>query len=174
MDLIEFQDKLCNVPSGKFSSNSPTDILRKEISKVINDYDYILIDCPPNLGIITLNGLRIADKYIIPTIPDVLSTYGIPQITKRIKEFSKVIGKEIEPLGIVITKFRASSNLHIRTKGELLNSKDAQIFETVFPEHSKTAEAAEFIKVNTLKQKWGYGKQYDNFNSLAKEIMDRF
>lgn len=174
LDLIEFQDMLCNVPNGKFSSNSSTDILSKEISKVIDLYDYILIDCPPNLGIITLNGLRIADKYIIPTIPDVLSTYGIPQITKRVKEFSKEISKEIEPLGILITKFRVESNLHIRTKEELLNSKDAKIFETVFPENSKTAEAAEFIGYNTLKQKWGYGTQYDNFNNLAKEIIDRF
>lgn len=175
LDLIEIQDKLCNIPSGKFSSNSPTDILKKEINKVIKNYDYILIDCPPNLGIITLNGLRIADKYIIPTIPDVLSTYGIPQVNNRIKKFSKEIGRNIEPLGILVTKFRVSSELHVRTRDELLKSKDAKVFETVFPEKSKTASAAEFITLKTLRQKWGgYNGQYNNFKSLAKEIMDRF
>ena len=53
----------------------------------LDDYDIVLVDCPPNLGIITLNGLRISHGYIIPTIPDILSTYGIPQIVKRVRDF---------------------------------------------------------------------------------------
>ena len=61
------------------------------VNNIKDNYDYILIDCPPNMGLITLNGLRIANGYIIPTIPDVLSTYGIPQIITRVDKFSDTI-----------------------------------------------------------------------------------
>jgi chromosome partitioning protein len=64
------------------------------------------------LDIITLNGLRISDGYIIPTIPDYLSIYGIPQIVTRVGDFSKAISEEIEPLGIVATKYQANSTVH--------------------------------------------------------------
>ena len=68
----------------------------------------MIVDCPPNLGIITLNGLRISRGFIIPTIPDVLSTYGIPQILKRVSQFSGEIAENIEPLGIIVTKYQAT------------------------------------------------------------------
>jgi len=83
LDLIDVQDKLAPMPSGKFYAANPVDVLKKATRPIIDEYDYVLIECPPNLGIITLNGLRIAHGYIIPSIPDILSTYGIPQIVKR-------------------------------------------------------------------------------------------
>lgn len=162
------------MPCGKFYANNPIDILKKAVKPIIDNYDYVLIDCPPNLGIITLNGLRIADGYMIPTISDVLSTYGIPQIIKRIQEFSDDIGEEIEPLGIVVTKYRGASTLNNRTLNDLRQGKDAQVFETIFPENNKMAEAAECISVNTLRQKWGYEGQYNRFLNLASEIIKRY
>ena len=78
-------------------------------ARVIDEYDWVLIDCPPNLGIITLNGLRISDGFVIPTIPDHLSTYGIPQILTRAAAFAENIGEPIEPLGVIISKFRDQS-----------------------------------------------------------------
>ena len=108
IDLIDVQDRLASMPSGRYYSNVPTDILRRAVSSIIDEYDYVLIDCPPHMGIITLNGLRISTGFIVPTIPDVLSTYGIPQIITRVDDFSSNIGEEIEVMGIAITKFRAS------------------------------------------------------------------
>ncbi len=90
MDLINVQDVLAKMPTGPFYANNPIEILKKAIRPIKFNYDYILIDCPPNLGIITLNGIRIANGYIIPTIPDILSTYGIPQIINRVNEFAKM------------------------------------------------------------------------------------
>src|SRR5262249_46858045 len=88
LDLIEVQDRLGSMSSGRFYSDVPTDILRRATRPLLEEYDFVLIDCPPNLGIITLNGLRIASGYVITTIPDVLSTYRIPQIISRIKTFA--------------------------------------------------------------------------------------
>jgi len=170
--LIDIQDRLATMSSGKFYAQNPTDILRRAVRPIIDEYDYVLIDCPPNLGIITLNGLRISGGYIIPTIPDVLSTYGIPQIADRVSEFSATIGEPIESLGIVVTKYQAQMGLHRRTLAELRRGKDADVFRTVIPQRQGIAEAAEFVPVSTLRQKWGYQGEYKALAALTKEIME--
>ena len=174
LDLIDIQEDIITFPRGKFHANTPIDILKKQVLPIIDDYDYILIDCPPNLGTITLNGLNIADTYIIPAIPDILSTYGIPQVISRIDEFSNVINRPIKPLGIVATRYREQSPTHRRILDDLKQEKDAPLFETIFIENDKMASAAEYaLEINTLRQKWGYGGQYDRFYNLAKEIIKR-
>ena len=171
LDLIDVQDRLASMPSGKFYAANPIDILKKAIKPIVDDYDYVLVDCPPNLGIITLNGLRISHGYIIPTIPDVLSTYGIPQIIKRVGDFSDEIGETIQPLGIVISKFRSQSTLHVNTVRQLRNSGDAPVFKSVVAEGNSIANSAEFVPVGTLRQKYGYTGQFDTYRALTGEIM---
>lgn len=172
LDLIDVQDRLASMPTGKFYAENPTDILRRAIKPIAESYDYILVDCPPNLGIITLNGLRISQSYIIPTIPDVLSTYGIPQIIKRVNDFSTAIAEEIEPLGIIVSKYRAQSTTHSNTVRRLKANKDAPVFKSRITESDKFAAAAEFSKYSTLKQKWGYQGKFDQFLLLTAEIKE--
>ena len=174
LDLIDIQEEIVSIPRGKFYANTPIDILKKQISHIIDEYDYILIDCPPNLGTVTLNGLNISDTYIIPTIPDILSTYGIPQVIKRINEFAKATNKSIDPLGIVATRYREKSTTHKRVLEDLKQEKEAKLFDVIFTENEKMSSAAEYnMKLNTLKQKWGYEGQYDRFYNLASEIIKR-
>ena len=171
LDLIEVQDRLASMPSGPYFANVPTDILRRAIRPIIDNYDYVLIDCPPNLGIITLNGLRISTGYIIPTIPDHLSTYGIPQIISRVADFSNTIGEAIQVMGIVLTKYRAQSGLH-RNTVSLLRRSDDHVFETLIPERTSIAASAEFVRHSTLRQKYGYGGEFDSYRNLTLEIVD--
>jgi len=173
LDLINIQDRLITMPSGRFYANNPTEVLRRAVKPIIDDYDYVLIDCPPNLGIITLNGLRIADGYIIPTIPDVLSTYGIPQIVSRISAFAENLGEEITPYGIVVSIYRGNSPLHQRTLKQLRDDrvKYPPVFKTIVPQADAIAASAEFVPQNTLRQKYSYGGRYDIYYNLAKEIM---
>ncbi len=175
LDLINIQDVLAKMPTGPFYTNNPIEILKKAIRPIKFNYDYILIDCPPNLGIITLNGLRIANGYIIPTIPDILSTYGIPQIINRINEFAKNMDMKIETLGIVITKFKENSKIHKNTFERLLNAIEVPLFNAIFKEDNQMASAADYtIQHATFKQKWGYDGQYDAFYNLAKDIVERY
>ena len=171
LDLIDIQEEVIKASRGIFSVIRPVDLLDKSLRKIKQKYDYILIDCPPNLGVITRNGLKVSDVYIIPTVPDVLSTYGIPQIISRVNKFSKELEKEIKPLGIVITKYREQSALHKRTVKELRKERDCRVFETIFKENDNIANAAEYINKSTMRQKWGYKGQVDNFKLLAEEIM---
>jgi chromosome partitioning protein len=173
LDLIDVQDRIASMPSGQFYAENPIDVLYKAVKPIIDDYDIVLIDCPPNLGIITLNGLRFSNGYVIPTIPDILSTYGIPQIVRRVRDFSKAIVEEIEPFGIIATKVRAQSTVHTNVLKQLASSPDAPLFGTVVPENNQIAGAAEFSPVSTLRQKWGYQGQYETYRGLSKELLQR-
>lgn len=172
IDLIDVQDRLASMPSGRFYTNNPTEVLRKATKPILDEYDYVLIDCPPNLGIITLNGLRISEGYIIPTIPDVLSTYGIPQIISRVASFAQSITEEIPPLGIVISKYRDQATVHRNTLARLRDKDDPHVFNTVIAENNQIAGSAEpTSKYSTLRQKYGYQGQFDTYKALATEFI---
>lgn len=174
LGLIDVQDRLATMPVGKYFTKAPTDILYTAVKNIVDEYDVVLIDCPPNMGIITLNGLRIAHGYIIPTIPDVLSTYGIPQIVSRVADFARELNEEIEPYGIVVTKYRAASTLHQNTvqflEDQAEQGKNPPVFETVVPEGNAIAQSAEHTGRGTLRQKYGYQGGYEVFESLVDEI----
>jgi chromosome partitioning protein len=174
LDLIDLQDRLVTASARRFGVHSLVEILRRAIRPRLDDYDLVLIDCPPHLGLITLNGLRIAESYLIPTIPDVLSTYGIAQITKRVSDFSSSIGARIAPLGIVATKWRASVKVHQTTlerlRADAAAGRGPHVFETVIPEAADLAAAAEFIKEGrTLAQK--YRGAREAYAHLAREVL---
>jgi chromosome partitioning protein len=95
------------------------EVLKTMIYPQLNDFDYVLIDCPPNLGFITRNGIEISDYYLIPTIPDTLSASGIPQIVKSIRGFKLERLLKIECLGLLITKYTSNSGTHKKAKSDL-------------------------------------------------------
>jgi chromosome partitioning protein len=173
LDLIDVQDTLASAPAGKFYAANPIEFLWRAVKSKIDEYDIVLVDCPPNLGIITLNGLRISDGYIIPTIPDHLSTYGIPQIITRISDFSEAITEEIEPIGIVATKYQINSNVHNNVLKQLRDDQDLPVvMSSIIRQANQVAAAAEFQSYSrTLKQKYGseLANQYDD---LAREIWE--
>jgi len=175
LDLIDVQDHLASAPMGESLANKPTDLLRLSVKSKIDEYDYVLIDCPPNLGIITLNGLRISEGYIIPTVPDVLSTYGIPQILRRVANFAAEMGEILEPLGIVVTKYQDNSTVHINGAKQLRQTPNLpRVFNTMIKQANQIAAAAEYAPGTrrTLKQKYGYNELADRYIDLARELMD--
>lgn len=150
----------------------------------VGEYDYILIDCPPNLGLITKNGIEISDYYLIPTIPDMLSIYGLPQIIKTINKLTDIRTLKIKCLGLVITKYQSNSNRHNQVRAYELPSRfkqlgfePAPIFNTVMPQADATASAMDFeTPIKTFKQKYGYSKSgnipiYQYIIDLTKEFM---
>ena len=174
LDLIDVQDRLASIPPGRFHTNQPVDLLYRAVNSKLADYDFVLIDCPPNLGIITLNGLRIATGYIIPTIPDILSTYGIPQIVQRVSEFSKEVGRDIHPFGVVVTKYQSSAAIHQNTLRRLKegDGDDVRVFITTIKQANQIAAAAEHTpNKRTFRQKYGYQGVADAYLRLTNEIL---
>lgn len=177
LGLIEIQDQLPMVPSGSFFVTSPVSILYDAVSGVLDQYDFVLIDCPPNLGIITLNGINFSDYFLIPVIPDILSTYGVPQILDRIKSFRKEKKSDKpSPLGIVISMYRSQSSLHYNVIQDLKRKASEGVYPRIFNTNihlsTKAADAADYsASANTLKQKYGYGRSFADFNELTEELL---
>ena len=170
--LVMIQDRLAEIRPGKFHARAPTAVIREAAGEVLDDYDFVLADCPPNLGIVTLNGLLISDGFIIPTIPDILSTYGIGQIIGRVRDFSQETGKTISPLGIVASKYRKQSSVHREILRDLRKETDAPLFETVVKEGAHQGEAAGFrAGPRTLSERWKSGA--DAWIALAREIREK-
>jgi chromosome partitioning protein len=178
LDMIDVQDRLSTVPAGHLYTDRPVDLLHKATRKLLPEYDYVLIDCPPNLGIITLNGLRVSQGYIIPTKPDVLSTYGIPQILTRVERFADGLADgDIVALGTVITMYRAGTTIHENTlralRADSRQGKLPKLFRAKIPQGNAVAAAAEFSSSSTLRQRWGYQGHYDELQDLTKELHER-
>lgn len=176
ISLTQIQDDLATIEAGKFHIISPVTILKNALGNKLDEYDVVLIDCPPNLGIITLNGLIISDYFLIPCIPDILSTYGIPQILNLIESFSKESNHSISPLGIVFSMYRQQHDLHASTvkrfKKDYESGISPRVFNTKIPLASKISGAMDFKSTaNTIKQKYGYDELYENFEKLANEFL---
>ena len=171
LDLIDVQDQLASAPSGKFFAVNPVELLWRAIKSKLDGYDIVIVDCPPNLGIVTLNGLRLSDAYIIPTIPDHLSTYGIPQIVTRIGDFALALGEEIEPLGIVITKYQVNSTVHKTVLRQLQTDTNVPgVYATKVKLTNTASAAAEYSpSKRTLRQKYG-SDLTSTYIALAQEI----
>ncbi|MBJ7288079.1 ParA family protein [Williamsia sp.] len=172
LDLIEVTEELSAMRVRRDDTLAGVSALRDALAPVVDDYDFVLIDCPPNMGPVTLNGLAMADGYIIPTIPDVLSTYGIPQVQTYIGRFGEEIGRRIVELGVVITKFKANSSVHKETVTRLRRDPSIQnVLPGYLGEANSVAAAAEFGTHPSLRAKYGSRGQFEQFRELTRTIM---
>jgi len=182
IEFIDIQERLPFVAIQGNYENNPQDILRRALAPVIDRYDFVIIDCPPSLGIVTKNGLRFSTHYVIPAIPDIVSTWGIFQIVSSIASFGESINRVIKPLGIVATKVQGTIDLHSRVlaelrAGRLFSGKDTdlkqpQLFNSVIAQNANTARGADAdAGLNTFRKK--YGPNYEPHQNLTKEILER-
>lgn len=110
------------------------DILSRVISKVKPDYDYIICDCPPNLYSLTKNGILATDYYMVPVLPDYLSSLGIYELLNRVEVLEKTAGRRISCGGIIFTRIDLRYSIHetrmrqIR-HDDILLDKDITAFE---------------------------------------------
>ncbi|MEO9329876.1 ParA family protein [Gordonia aurantiaca] len=172
LDLIDLQEEMSARRVVLDDHLAAVDVLRRALAPILPRYDYVLIDCPPNVGPFSLNGLAMAGGYLIPTIPDVLSTYAIPHIQRQVADFSDEIGRHIVELGVVVTKYRASSTLHRETVHRLRRDPTIQNILPVYVHESNAiGAAAEHGRRPSLHAKYGYHGHYDQFRDLTRAVM---
>ncbi|HCF50900.1 MAG TPA: hypothetical protein DER60_11510 [Syntrophomonas sp.] len=176
LDLIDLQDNLAGIEASGILSERPLTVLGEALAETAAAYDLVLIDCPPNLGLITQNGLVFSQYYLIPVIPDILSTYGIPQIVSRVRRLVLETGADLKPLGVVINKYRQQSVLH-RTQSHVLYMDAGRIgfgrvFDTILPESTQAAAAMDFsVDYPSLHGKYGYQAPYQQYRQLTEEVL---
>jgi chromosome partitioning protein len=176
LGLIKIQDRVTQLTDFDNYQRGPIFALRDALASCLPYYDHVLIDCPPSLGIVTLNGLAFSDSYVIPVVPDILSVLGIPPILDRIEHFARATRRNIRALGIVISKMRTQTLLHTeilrRLREDFVERRFPIVFETIIPESTRIAEAANVnAPVHTLIQKYGNGGPHEELSALTREYL---
>jgi len=132
------------------------------------DYDYILIDCPPALGLLTINALTAANEVLIPVQAEFYALEGLSQLLATIQQVREALNPQLNILGIAVTLYDSRTSLSEEVKNELQKHFGAKVLKTVVPRNVKLAEAPSFGKTIHEHDKWSKGARA--YKSLAKEI----
>ena len=144
--------------------------LRDILSEVRHAYDYIIIDCPPSLGLLTLNGLVAADQVLIPVQAEYYALEGLGQLLKTIELVQSNIKPDLKVLGAVITMFDARTRLAEEVLHELYKYFPNSIFRSVIPRTVRLAEAPSFGQ--SIFHYEPSGKGAKAYERLVKELID--
>ncbi|MGQ9777059.1 MAG: ParA family protein [Thermodesulfobacteriota bacterium] len=143
--------------------------LENLIQEVEVDYDYILIDCPPSLGILTLNSLTAAHSVIIPLQCEYYALEGLGQLLKTIHRIKQVFNPKLEIEGILLTMFDGRNNLSHQVAQEVRTHFKDKVFQTVIPRNVRLCEAPSHGKPVLLYDI--HSKGAESYLLLAQELM---
>jgi chromosome partitioning protein len=143
--------------------------LKKVCEKVSNLYDYIFIDCPPSLGILTLNGLVAAEYVLIPLQCEYFALEGLTQLLKTIRKIQKSLNPELKIGGIVFTMYDKRTKLAHEVVKEVTSYFKQSVFKTIIPRNVRISEAPSFSKpINQYDAECIGARSYDK---LADEVL---
>ncbi len=143
--------------------------LRSALEKIKNDFDYIIIDCPPSLGILTLNSLVAATSVLIPVQCEYYALEGLGQLTKTINLIKENLNPELKIEGVLLTMADFRTNLTSEVITETRNFFSDRVFDTIIPRSIRLSEAPGFGKSIMQYDKNSIGAQ--KYNALAKEVL---
>ena len=135
------------------------------------DYDYVLIDCPPSLGLLTVNALAAANSVLIPVQAEYYALEGLSQLLNVVQQVRQALNPGLDILGVLITLYDSRNSLAGQVKGELEKYFGAKLFETVVPRNVRLAEAPSFGRTIIEHDKWSKGARA--YKALAKEVEKR-
>lgn len=144
--------------------------LRNAMLEIRNDYDFILIDCPPSLGVLTVDGLVASDRVLIPVQAEYFALEGLGQLLETITLVKQNLRPDLEIMGAVITMFEGRLRLSNDVLSELYKYFPNQIFRSVIPRNVRLAEAPSHGK--TIMSYDGSSKGARAYERLAREIED--
>jgi chromosome partitioning protein len=118
--------------------------LKNAISEIKDEYDYILIDCPPSLGLLTLNALTAANTILVPIQCEYYALEGLSQLMNTVKLVQKHLNPQLDVEGVVLTMFDARTNLSIQVVEEVKKYFRNKVYRTVIPRNVRLSEAPSF------------------------------
>ncbi|PIP60593.1 chromosome partitioning protein ParA [Candidatus Uhrbacteria bacterium CG22_combo_CG10-13_8_21_14_all_47_17] len=145
--------------------------LRESMMEIRNDYDFILIDCPPTLGLITLNGIVAADEILIPVQAEYYALEGLGQLLETVQLVKERIRPEVDVLGAVITMYDSRTKLSDDVLHELYKYFPNNIFRSVIPRNVRLAEAPSFGR--SIAHFDASSKGAKAYERLAQEVLER-
>lgn len=146
-------------------------LMRTAVESVRDSYDYILIDCPPSLGLITLNMLAAADALLIPLQCEYYALEGLSQLLNTVHLIQRSVNPTLAIDGVLLTMYDARLNLSRQVAAEAREYFGSEVFEAVVPRNIRLAEAPSFGKPIILYDVSSVGAKA--YMTVAKELMSR-
>lgn len=153
------------------NQDKPQFYLATAIAEDAKDYDYILIDCPPAVGLLTINALTAANSVLVPIQCEYLALEGVADLVKTISKVKKNFNTALEIEGILLTMYDSRNNLSEQIASDVRSFFKNKVYETVIPRNVRVCEAPSHGKPVLLYDLKSSGAQA--YISLAKEILKR-
>ncbi len=146
-------------------------VLRNSVNTVRNDYDYVIIDCPPSLNMLTINAMTTADTILVPIQCEYYALEGLSQLIHTINLVQERLNDHLIIEGVVFTMYDGRTNLSQQVVENVRENLKTKIYETVIPRNIRLAEAPSYgLPIELFDANSSGAKSY---RSLAKEIMER-
>ncbi|WP_099205115.1 ParA family protein [Scatolibacter rhodanostii] len=169
LDVLPSNINLAGAEIELVSLENREEVLKKALSAVRADYDFILIDCPPSLGLITTNALNAADTILIPIQCEYYALEGLSQLMNTVRLIKRQYNEMLEIEGVLLTMYDGRLNLTQQVVGEVKKYFPRKVFKTVIPRTVRLSEAPGFGQPVLYYDKSSKGAE--TYNDLAKEII---
>lgn len=145
--------------------------LRKELNKIEKNYDFIIVDCPPSLNLLTINALTAADTVLVPIQCEYYALEGLSQIIQTVDLVKKKLNPKLELEGVVFTMYDARTNLSLEVVENVKNYLKGTIYKTIIPRNVRLAEAPSHGMPINLYDNRSAGAE--SYRMLAAEVISR-
>lgn len=145
--------------------------LKQKLLPIRNDFDFILIDCPPSLGLITINALTVSDSVMVPIQCEYYALEGLSQLISSIRQVKRIYNPNLEVEGILLTMYDGRLNLTQQVVSEIKKYFKDKLYSTVIPRAVRLSEAPSFGEPIQYYDK--HSKGADAYNNLAKEFLKK-
>ena len=171
LDLIPSHIDLVAIEIELVDKNQREFMLKKALEKVISNYDYIIIDCAPSLGLITLNALTAANSVIIPIQCEYFALEGLGKLLNTIKSVQKIHNKDLDIEGLLLTMYDARLRLSNQVVEEVKKHFSTMVFKTIIQRNIRLSEAPSYGE--NIIQYDATSKGAKNYLSLAEEVLKK-
>ena len=146
-------------------------LLKNALETIKNNYDFIIIDCPPSLGLLTLNAFVASDSIIMPIQSEYYALEGLSQLTSTIRTVKKQLNPDIEIEGVLLTMYDVRTNLSMLVAEEVKKYYNDKLYKTVIPRNVRLSEAPSYGQPINYYDKSSKGCQC--YLKLAKEVIKK-
>lgn len=164
VDLAGAEIELLNEPEKEF-------LLKKQLDKVESSYDFIIIDCPPSLSLLTVNALTAADTVLVPIQCEYYALEGLSQIIQTVELVKKKLNPKLELEGVVFTMYDARTNLSLEVVESVKAHLNKKIYKTIIPRNVRLAEAPSHGMPINIYDTRSTGAE--SYRMLAAEVISR-
>jgi chromosome partitioning protein len=169
LDLVPSTRDLVGAEIELVGAGGRETVLRRALEPIRDGYDYILVDCPPSLGLLTLNTLTAADSVLIPIQCEFYALEGLSQLLSTVRLVQKGLNPELEIEGVLLTMYDRRLNLSKQVAAEAVEYFGNRVFRTAIPRNVRLAEAPSFGQPIAQYDVLSAGAQ--SYLALAKELM---